>query len=182
MLEDPPNAHRRFPGWVDEFAFWSGLIRYPSSEAQTIAVARSPSLSCGIGHALTVRARIPWHRATGVVAARTVSEVPSPCALGEPDPEPRQSVAGTPDPDRRGSARRRRHARQQDVLVLISVLILPVSLLWAASISRSGRRWLRRSCTSRSCWTAIVVFSRTGTSAGSCLSARSPSCWLRRCR
>ena len=97
-----------------------------------------------------------------VVAARTVSEVPSPCALGEPDPEPRQSVAGTPDPDRRGSAGRRRHAPARR-LVLISVLILPVSLLWAALYLAFGSPvgWVPLVYFAI-LLTAIVVFSRTG--------------------
>ena len=69
------------------------------------------------------------------------------------------------------------------LLVLISVLILPVALLWAALYLAFG---------SPVGWVPLVYFaillapsssSRAhGTSAGSCVSAKSPSCSLRRCR
>ena len=69
------------------------------------------------------------------------------------------------------------------LLVLISVLILPVSLLWAALYLAFGSPvgWVPLVYFAI-LLAAIVVFSRTRNFAGSCSSARSPSCWLRRCR
>jgi hypothetical protein len=69
------------------------------------------------------------------------------------------------------------------LLVLISVLILPVALLWAALYLAFGSPvgWVPL-VYFESCWGASSSSRGHGTSASSCLSASSPSCSLRPCR
>jgi len=69
------------------------------------------------------------------------------------------------------------------LLVLISVLILPVALLWAILYLAFGSPvgWVPLG-TSRSCWLRSSSSRAHETSASFCSSARPPSCSLRPCR